>query len=176
MGLNGDSDSFQCGGRIIVSDPCYDLSKDQPIGVFGICGPHIFEAVEGTWTADVEYWNGNLVGELRAYARGYYSDATTHVGRVVAVDSGQAGVFDAEGYRNGVTDGSYHSEEAEEWYDRVSFKGMIDVNGVCSSSFGGDGCFDLYVDYTDDDKVGAIRIVFHEDEEDDWEDEEDEWY
>ena len=173
MGLNGDSDSFQCSGRIVVSDPCYDLSTDQPLGVRNKCGPHIFEAVTGTWQAHVEHWNGGMVGELRAYARGHYSDATTHVGRVVAVDSGQAGVFDADDYRSGAT--GCHCEDAqEEWYERVSFKNMIDVNGVCSSHFGGDGCFDLYVDYSHDNKVSAIRIVFHEDEEE--EDEEDDWY
>ena len=157
MGLNGDSSSFQCSGQIIVSDPCYDLPASRQ------CGPHVFTAVQGQWKADVDFTDHNDVSELRAYAVGHYSDAQDWVGRVVAVDSGQAGVFDAAWYRGGDTN------EAEDWYDRVC-NGMENVNGVCTSSFGGDGTFDLYVDYTDGATVSAVRIVFHEEEEEDEED------
>jgi hypothetical protein len=107
-------------------------------------------------------------------------------GGTVGVDSGQAGIFSRESYRNdsvvdriGLGDGdisffenfSRPEEDGERWYKHMCSRtlgvlqwGVYDEGMVSSSGFG-DGSYDLYVLTTPDEVVVGFLIDFQVEEE-----------
>jgi hypothetical protein len=106
-------------------------------------------------------------------------------GGVVGVDSGQAGIFSMESYRNdsivdriGLGDGDIsffsnfpHEDEGGKWYTHMASRtlgvlqwGVYDEGMVSSSGFG-DGSYDLYVLTTPDEVVVGFCIDFQVEED-----------
>jgi hypothetical protein len=92
----------------------------------------------------------------------------------VGVDSGQAGIYDEDYYRQ------YHSEDDcnDDWYgdicDLTTPFGTKDGKCVVSSSGYGDGGYDCYLLKDKNNEVVGFQIVFIEDEDE--EDEYDDYY
>ena len=156
-------------GKIVVSDPCYDVPS------FSI------EAKEGTWIADYEK-DGVRIKELRATYSGVlvhnldWEDKAT-----IGVDSGQAGIFDKNIFRNDdVVDEepdfwSGYKEHSKSIGGEYWYASCVDIalseesagtlkGGAVSSSGYGDGGYEVDVAYKDGKAVG-VRIIFIPDSE-----------
>ena len=168
---------IECG-RITFSDPCYDLStwcmiKDIPFpnGIYRACTKEV-----------EENWNGNIITDISELIIYNNEKVPEYSGREmdiwwdelkgeVGVDSGQAGIYDSEYYKN------FHSENSinEQWYDEVCNLtiarkfGVKDGECAVSSSGYGDGGYTAYIGKIGNEIVAA-KIVFI-DEEDDEEEE-----
>lgn len=160
-------------GKIRVSDPCYD--KDDYLG--GV----VLDAKNGEWVASIDMddvgsgW-GERITKLTAEYNGPVKIVGNHCASI-GVDSGQAGVFDFDSYKDnnlvkGVT--RVHEEticEDEPWYsiccDRTLSKHQWGVipNGVVSTSGYGDGWYnvDCFLDKNGD--VVRVEIIFIGDED-----------
>jgi len=165
-------------GNVIVSDPCYELDiwclgKLSNVRK-GKWEAHILVSDEGAW--------GNRVAELVAEC---VEPGETGIllgwepqEFKVGVDSGQAGIFDREHYRDdsvvkGVSRKADETIRPEEpWYsiccDRTLSEpgaGIVPFGVVSSSGFG-DGSYRCYLMKTREGIIQGIKIVFIEDEED----------
>jgi len=164
---------FECvTGRFAISDPCYETDV--------WCRGELDNIKKGTWKADVGTCDcgewGIRVGLLITTHENFNEDAegdlTEHTAQFeVGVDSGQAGIFDAQYYRDDSVfpaDKSPESEfdAADRWYDfccdataQEHNAGVIPYGAVSSSGFG-DGGYDC-VYYTDpSDQVVMVVIAF----------------
>jgi hypothetical protein len=149
----------------------------------GYYEPHVKKTDLGDW--------GNRIGALLAIHEDYIGKEdelnltwVDHAGEV-GVDSGQAGIFSRESYRNdsitdriGLGEGDIsffkdfpNDEEGQKWYTHISSRtlgvshwGMYD-EGVVSSSGVGDGGYDLYVLTTEDGVVVGFCIDYLIDDE-----------
>ena len=115
----------------------------------------------------------------------------------IGVDSGQAGIFNKEFYRNDDHSDTYDlplifgedwsEKDGDKWYQRMcsltlsKFHGGISdddygvtPDGIVSSSGYGDGLYHLMIGKVDDKIVGFEIIFITEDEEDDDEEDDDE--
>ncbi len=178
---------FKLGTQVVVSDPCYPIPTWCQIIVDnvlpGYYEPHVKKTDLGDW--------GNRIGALLAIHEDYIGKEdelnltwVDHAGEV-GVDSGQAGIFSRESYRNdsitdriGLGEGDIsffkdfpNDEEGQKWYTHmasrtlgVSHWGMYD-EGVVSSSGIGDGGYDLYVLTTEDGVVVGFCIDYLIDED-----------
>lgn len=172
-------------GNVVVSDPCYEL---------GTWCQHILTGVKtGRWIAtktlsDEGDW-GVRVAQLEAYIDEEPKDEDfTHLQNAdIGVDSGQAGFFEKDGYRNAsLLNGktfSLHSffmpkpEDSKEKQDSDVFYGACGAltlsseqagvfpGSVVSSSGYGDGSYDLYVRRDAEGEITAMRLVFIGDDE-----------
>lgn len=155
---------------VMVSDPCYELGTWCQ-GIVGGIKAGKFNAYaivtdEGDW--------GERIAELvvireDADIEGINEELDFEVG----VDSGQAGIFNFDYYKEKQPDDDWDNPES--WYRRVcditcsdEDCGTIDNEGVVSSSGYGDGGYVCYAAY-ENEEIVALRIVFIEDydEEDD---------
>lgn len=150
-------------GKLIVSDPCYSRGT--------WCQGDLENVRTGKWTGLSVYgktdW-GNRVWEVRAVHADYPIDLAIsektdlHVG----VDSGQAGIFDAEKFAGG--EDSYGDGG---WYDECcnltnsASQGGILAGGVVTSSGFGDGVYECFIT-RDNGKIVAAKVVFVMREED----------
>lgn len=89
------------------------------------------------------------------------------------MDSGKVGVFDAAYFKK--------NRKSEDWYDDLcdytledNFAGCIDDQGFVSRSGYSDGCYDLYTVTDADDNIVAIKVVFVDDYDEDFEDDDEE--
>ena len=166
---------------LIVSDPCYSLTGE---------GQTIIKDVkQGLWRA---YVNRALVGRdsfhstrnwaVFAVHEGYYTVAAVlpwEEGAVadIAVDSGQAGIFDINVYNNDDTVsyepkfGEHNREYLPKWYSACSeltlnspYRAGVVVGGVVSAAGFGDGGYrvDTVSEYNESSKIVAVRVVFIE--------------
>lgn len=160
-------------GKIRISDPCYD--KDDYLG--GL----VIEAKNGEWVASADLektgW-GDRITKLTAEYNGPVSvaDCSTHS---IGVDSGQAGVFDFDSYKddNLVKNvARVHKEvicEDEPWYsiccDRTLSNHQWGVipNGAVSTSGYGDGMYDVNCFLDKNGDVVRVEITFIDDEDED---------
>lgn len=178
-------------GAVRMSDPCYDT------GVW--CAGDVEKVKNGEWTAfireeNLEGW-GRRNAELHVYSkgRGPTSKLTwTPVGFEVGVDSGQAGIFDADKYRKNeaVLDSDLPARTQENDYAFRIMDGTIGVGksddgrfygaccavtaaepaagvlnfGALSSSGIGDGGYDGFVARNSRGVAVALKIVFLTDE------------
>lgn len=158
--------TIQLGNEVMVSDPCYvvptwcqhKLDNVLPGEYF----VNVIKSDEGSW--------GIRIGALVAIHKDYINDPLsfrTVKGADIGVDSGQAGIFSMETYRNDemfkedksdfygsyddVQSNTYSKESGDHWYGHMCDKtlgseqwGAYD-NGVVSSSGYGDGSYDLSV-------------------------------
>lgn len=157
-------------GTILATDPCYEKG----------CGPIIDSVKNGTWKASIRTvdegpW-GNRVAELRIHHEdNVFEEPTELINGHVGVDSGQAGFFDYESYPEypgDYGDDSWYDRACDLTFDRTErtsrYAGIMESMGVNSSSGFGDGVYDLYVGKTEDGQVVSAKIVFIDEEEEDF--------
>ena len=153
-------------GKLIVSDPCY------PPGTW--CMGELANVRNGTWFAealitDCDFW-GNRVSKLTIRHSEYPSRKALSRRKAsfgVAVDSAQAGFFDAVHY-NDSTILTHKASESwsdgeNEWYDfcceltlSERMGGVLPYGAVARSGYG-DGCYKCWY-YTND----AMEVVLAE--------------
>jgi len=152
-----------------ISDPCYEDDR---------CSGVLKNVKKGTWNASVLYIDscGKRVSELIVshndfIERNKYKYEKFYVG----VDSGQAGVFDNNYYRDDSSvshmtdkDRMYNEQicKDEPWYswccDRTCSEfsaGVIPFGAVSSSGYG-DGVYSCCTHKNDDNEIDSIKIVF----------------
>ena len=158
-------------GDVYITDPCYNTDTwcmglvEMKKGEYN-CFAHLFDC--GIWGERIGILEIILNNEIGTRLR------TDNLGLNIGVDSGQAGFFNKDYYEN------YHhsnfideNSEDEKWYKRVcditlsdDNCGVIDDEGVVSESGYGDGGYDVYGYYNDNDELVGLRLEFI------WEDEE----
>lgn len=157
---------IKLGSRVRVADPCY--------GTWVWCSGELTNVKEGDYYVIVDV-NNTEWGGLRVCSLAVFNvdsirdkdltDFTEKVPFEVGVDSGQAGIYDAEYFEK------YHTEDEadDKWYDEVcnltlSKKqyGTKDDKCVVSSSGYGDGGYDCFVCRNKEGQIVGIRIVFIE--------------
>jgi hypothetical protein len=173
------------GKEVMVSDPCYEVPT--------WCQIKVYDVLPGKYGTDVTKidlgdW-GKRIGYLTAIHEDYLDQELKwkeHSGEV-GVDSGQAGIFSMETYRDdsivgkiGLGDGdikffddfpvSGDKDSGETWYRAICSRTLGKQqwgtynNGVVSSSGLGDGSYVLYVAKVNR-KVVGFCIDFGVDEE-----------
>ena len=163
-------------GKVIVTDPCYEIDEQN-----------ILENVKnGNWNIFLNVVNANSWGKRVKEIIVQHDSCNTaknweNAKINVGVDSGQAGIYDVHFYRDDSVvdnmtdkDRMYTEEkicENEPWYswncDRTlskEFGGSIPFGAVSSSGFG-DGCYDCFYQQNEKGEIDAIKIVFINDDE-----------
>jgi hypothetical protein len=154
---------IQLGKRVRVSDPCY--------GTCVWCSGVVDNVKEGTYNVDINLSDEGMWGERVKSLTAIHSEYSGHsiiekAPFEVGVDSGQAGIYDEDYYRQ------YHSEDDcnDDWYKEVCDLtdpfGTKDGKCVVSSSGYGDGGYNCYLLRDKNNEVVGFQIVFIEDEED----------
>ena len=140
-------------GRFVVSDPCYDA---------GTWCAGVLEGVKkGLWCAFVTYSDEGKFGIRISELVAIYSALEKDVGMVAAsfvvgVDSGQAGVFDAEHYK----------PKNKNWYYDCCDKTLSNEQagiipyGVASSSGCGDGTYKCTYGVDNNGEIVKVCIKF----------------
>ena len=165
------------GNKVVVSDPCYTMPTWCQIVVNDVLPGEYLSSVE---MVDLNEW-GTRSNTMVAIHKDYLGAKLrfSEYPGTVGVDSGQAGIFDFNSYRNdevaeSITTpesnfclGDYSKDESggEKWYEKMckftlseQSWGVYD-SGIVSSSGVGDGSYDLYVAKIDK-KVVALAIDF----------------
>lgn len=165
-------------GKIIVTDPCYEFDEEN-----------VIPAKNGTWTMSVNTNNQGVIAELIVLHSDYYKVGAVEriLDMTCPVDSGQAGVFDADLYSK-YQGGEY--DDMESFYGRACHltcetkeqNGVVIMGGTAigavSSSGYGDGNYEV-AGFYDGDELYGIRVYFDnysEDEDDEDAYEEDTYY
>lgn len=136
---------------LIVSDPCYDVQTG--------CLGHIFDAKLGIWKATVGIKDEGEWGRRVAFLAAFHSDspdiselASHEAGFAVGVDSGQAGIFDCNHYRdNDLFPGQNEGSFGDPWYSYCCNQtlktehqaGVIPYGAVATSGYG-DGAYQCF--------------------------------
>lgn len=179
------------GSSVIVSDPCYEIPT--------WCQQIVDNVLPGVYIVDIEKSNqggwGSRISELSCIHENYkYKHIPLNPSDIpIGVDSGQAGIFDLDTYRDDEGSKSYgiekefdddwskhNKEDGDEWYNRMckltlSKDGWGNYdNGVVSSSGYGDGSYTLLLAEVDG-KVVGLKIIFIDDEDIDEDDRYDEY-
>ena len=161
--------TIELKNEVMVSDPCYDLGTWCQGIVGGVkAGKYNAFAIitdEGSW--------GERVAELIViHEDADINEITDELDFEVGVDSGQAGIFNLDYYKEHQPDDDYDNRKS--WYRRVcditcsdGDCGTIDNEGVVSSSGYGDGGYVCYAAYNKENEIVALRVVFIEDYEED---------
>ena len=166
--------SIKLGNQVVVSDPCYSIPTwCQAIVRNVLPGNYrtlVLKSDEGVW--------GNRCSHLIAihedYAHQEEKFRWEQYPSVIGVDSGQAGIFSRESYRNdqmadqiGNGDGEdfgsgFDREEGDKWYRKMCTRTLGNEHwgtyseGVVSSSGIGDGSYDLLVAKKNKQVVGFV--------------------
>lgn len=179
---------IKLGTEVVVSDPCYTIPTWCQVIVNNVL-PGYYEPIVKKHNA--KEW-GTRVSIQMCIHEDYIGkeeelDLTwVEHGGTVGVDSGQAGIFSRESYRNdsitdriGLGDGDISffdnfgrpEEDGEKWYKNMCSRtlgilqwGVYDEGMVSSSGFG-DGSYDLYVLTTPDEVVVGFLIDFQVEED-----------
>lgn len=163
-------------GKIMCSDPCYDGGDVLVKAKNGEWVARVEKSDEGAWGERVcrvlvHHVDFSMYGSSRIKSFDSVEDAT------IGVDSGQAGVFDANSFRNdAVVENTkrIHGKticEDELWYsiccDRtLSEKGYGYIpGGFVTTSGYGDGGYGVEI-YKKNGEAVAVEITFIENEED----------
>ncbi len=156
-------------GRAIISDPCYD------IGTW--CAGVLDKVMNGTWTAYIVTNEHGRVDKLLALTGNPYRLlAWESTAATIGVDSGQAGIFDADHFKKDedvssvARLGSEIVCEDEPWYsiccDRTlnteHSAGVIPYGCVSSSGYG-DGSYRCYIQKDNQGFIVGIQIDFDTD-------------
>jgi hypothetical protein len=151
--------------NVIISDPCYD------VGTW--CQGELNNVKTGVWNAYIKESEDGSIAELIVCYIGV-NDISKLDNKwnlesfTIGVDSGQAGFFQKDKYRNNSTSldmPSYFPEKDDRWYGvccniTLSRQGAgVLEGGVVSSSGYGDGCYDMYT-IEEEGEVVAMKIVF----------------
>jgi hypothetical protein len=156
--------------NVIISDPCYEK------GVW--CQGKLDNVKTGTWNAVVKE-EDSRIAQLIAY----HSDISDidslnrkwkRQSFSICVDSGQAGFFQEDKFRNGATsldlpdyfNNDEEAENEERWYGVCcnitlsrQMAGVLE-GGVVATSGYGDGCYTLYTVVDKNKEVIAMKIIF----------------
>lgn len=144
------------GGKLLVTDPCYDLGT--------WCQGVLKNVHNGVWEASVEL-AGKRVGRLHVKAVGQvpvgpWFDQDFDVG----VDSGQAGFFTHSKYpRESADDSAFYGRCCDATLSGRA--GIIEGTGVVSQSGWGDGGYLCRTRRNKDDKLVEAEIVFIDEDE-----------
>ena len=157
--------TIQLGNKVRVSDPCY--------GNDVWCTGVLENVKEGRYNVDVlisdeGVW-GNRVKALVVIHTEYKEliDFNEKAPFEVGVDSGQAGIYDENYYKQ------YHTETDcfDDWYDEIcdltlstNLFGTKDDKCVVSRSGFGDGGYDCFICRNKESQIVGIKIVFIEEE------------
>ena len=163
--------------RMAVSDPCYDTDV--------WCRGELQDVLPGIWEASVikrdEGEWGIRVAKLVAVHKDYVDsdmEPMTLAPFEVGVDSGQAGLFDAQHYRDDAVvvdpDTAVNGNEPGAlWYMHCCHLTLTKLAagvmpyGVVASSGYGDGSYDCFVSRNSDGKIVRVEIEFIPEEGDD---------
>ena len=163
--------------RMAVSDPCYDTDV--------WCRGELQDVLPGIWEASVikrdEGEWGIRVAKLVAVHKDYVDsdmEPMTLAPFEVGVDSGQAGLFDAQHYRDDAVvvdpDTAVNGNEPGAlWYMHcccltlTKLAAGVMPYGVVASSGYGDGSYDCFVGRNSDGKIVRVEIEFIPEEGDD---------
>lgn len=157
-----DLGQIEIGGRIQMSDPCYDPDMWCSHSVKAKSGKWNCKA----WVGVVPGW-GKRVVTLEINHESTPKKKATTLQTVCPVDSGQCGFFDASYYNNKFNTPDNRAED--EWYNRVcditcndkkDNCGTIDGVGAVAASGIGDGAYDCYVGLNSKNEVTAMRLKF----------------
>ncbi|MCY8549383.1 DUF4241 domain-containing protein [Bacillus haynesii] len=164
---------------VIVSDPCYEM------GVW--CQAKIDNVKTGEWLSLVKQSDEGSWGIRNAELIIFHTDKMSQENLEwskeeanIGVDSGQAGIYDIDVYRNNDCIGDIQNEfcfdiekDGEKFYALncdltlgTELHGGVINNGVVSSSGYGDGSYDLFTSKDDNGKIVAMKIVFIDEEKD----------
>jgi hypothetical protein len=145
-------------------------------GNYGVYG---LPAKNGEWEAEIIDAENGDIGVLRANLKGNsFKKCNDFLSGRIAVDSGQAGIFDSEFYPKGET-GEYDDEDS--FYHKVCHcypnddGGTVEGGAVSTNSIG-DGCYEAYVCKDENGLAIAVEVHYMEnqDDEDDWDEDDDE--
>lgn len=153
--------------KIHVSDPCYSYDI--------WCTETINNVLPGDYNAKMEkisdegYW-GERVSRLIINHKDYPDiNPNIFVSDRIGVDSGQAGFFDDNYYKEN-QGGEFDNYDS--FYGKIcrltlsdNQGGIIDNKGIVSSSGYGDGNYELYIGKNRDNKVVSACLVFIDDED-----------
>lgn len=149
-------------GAVRVTDPCYGLDV--------WCSGELYNVKNGTWIAkakkikEEEGRIGRLIAKHEsAPPRTPLAEVTFEVG----VDSAQAGIFDLQYYKNyrvenTLNEGESYSDMCELTSGKEGW-GVL-PEGVVSKSGYGDGGYDCFIGFNDEDEIVAIEIIFIEED------------
>lgn len=177
--------TFECtGNKLMISDPGYS------VGTW--CQGVLDNVVPGTWKAGAVISDEKMMGKRVGTLYVTHSSMTeedieklpvTKADFVVGVDSGQAGIFDSQHYRDDsvvtepVVGGLFDTihiqptgDAGEKWYDlccsktlqRINFGGVIPYGVVSTSGFG-DGAYTCYYRANAEGQVVHLMIEFLDD-------------
>ena len=167
--------TIKLGSKVVVSDPCYTLDT--------WCMAIIENVLPGLYYVDTETMYGHtsvlLVTNINLPEMTWEL-----IENEIGVDSGQAGIFDFDTYRDDSYDTGgdlifgrdWRDKPGDDWYQRIC--GINDDPGTydrgCVSSSGyGDGSYELELGKNSDGKVVGFRITFIKEGDDEWDDFED---
>jgi hypothetical protein len=160
-------------GKIHVTDPCYEVDT---------CDGYNIPAKNGTWEVQVREVDSR-VAEFTAYHLDHepssVDDLIFDPSLDCGVDSGQFGIFDAEGYKGDTDDDDrkwyydicrvtcpwWDDEDWRKHKDDPTYGVTPDGTGFVSSSGYGDGGYSGYFLRDEDGNVVAFRVVFIGDDE-----------
>lgn len=158
--------------KLIVTDPCYS-AEDTGIQV------HLSNVKNGQWTATVSYTDDEVVEKLTAYFAEKKPSGKWHrCDKLIAVDSAQAGIFDAAlfgkdeaiPYEVENVYGIRMEEEGLKYYvacsDAVASddQGGVIPGGAVAMSGYGDGMYEVNVKYNIYKEIVGVMIDFGEEE------------
>jgi len=188
--------TFNLGSKVIVSDPCYKIPT--------WCQAVVKDVLPGTYVSEIDEYDGEDWGIRISKLRAIHQDhiLTRHHIKwtahevTIGVDSGQAGIFDFDHYRDDDHSETYdlplifgddwNSDKGDKWYQRMcaltlskedNVLGLSEdgfgcsPDGVVSRSGYGDGPYTLFIGKVGDQIVGfEIEFIGEDDEDEDEED------
>lgn len=169
--------TIELGSEVVVSDPCYSLGT--------WCQGHLTDVKAGKYNAFMNKasfndW-GRRVTELWVCLEGTSKKFPKKlVGNIeIGVDSGAAGIFDAEYYKEhhpigGMIDDKWYDRQFNLRYDYdmdgnkvkpnsdTERRDGIALDGKCCVSFSGygDGGYELFVELDEEKKITSLGIKF----------------
>jgi hypothetical protein len=158
--------SLTLGNKVVISDPCYDsdvwcILKDLPV-------------VPGTYEAHIEFDTESMrVLSLTVWHKDYLPDEATcadeeYLPDTIGVDSGQAGIYDADYFYHYHDRAVYTSDAYNDWYTAAcscttsdtNYADIMDDSCVISRSGWGDGSYALSVNRNDNGDIIAITVSY----------------
>jgi len=169
---------IKLNSEVVVSDPCYDIPT--------WCHAIVNNVLPGYYQPFMKKHDAGNWGTRNSMLMVIHEDHQfedsfewEEYPATIGVDSGQAGIFSRETYRNdnhpiekGEADFDYGKDkEGDAWYMKMCQRtlgvihwGVYDEGVVCSSGFG-DGSYQLFVAKNDEGQIVAMCIDFGVEEE-----------
>lgn len=153
--------TINLNSRVVVTDPCFE---------YGIwCQKELHDVLPGDWNvvvrkSDQGAW-GTRIASITIRHEDYPKGRIDSLAAVIGVDSGQAGIFNADYFERNQPDNDF--DNVQSWYRRVCELtinepcwGTIDGLGAVAASGFGDGSYGVFVGRNSEGKIVGIRIQF----------------